>query len=74
MHHRQCFLFCRCVTPVSVPPAVYYAHQAAARGRCLVGLDDPSGSEASFDGQGGEPADNWRLEVNKSILKKMYYV
>ena len=42
------FLFCRCVTPVSVPPPVFYAHLAAARGRLLRGMeDDPFDSDTA---------------------------
>ncbi|KAK7957172.1 piwi domain-containing protein [Apiospora aurea] len=34
--HRQCFQYCRCYTPVSLHPAVFYAHLASQRGRAHI--------------------------------------
>ncbi|KAI1101620.1 Piwi-domain-containing protein [Jackrogersella minutella] len=34
MIYQQCYQYCRSTTPVSLHPAVYYAHLASNRGRC----------------------------------------
>ncbi|EAA29350.1 Piwi-domain-containing protein [Neurospora crassa] len=34
MIYQQCYTFCRATTPISLHPAVYYAHLAGARARC----------------------------------------
>ena len=45
---RSTYTFCRCTRSVSLPPAVYYAHLAAFRGRILVSdIDSDAGTTAS---------------------------
>ncbi|KAK3386269.1 Piwi domain-containing protein [Sordaria brevicollis] len=39
MIYQQCYTFCRSTTPISLHPAVYYAHLAGARGRCHEGTE-----------------------------------
>lgn len=39
MIYQQCYTFCRSTTPISLHPAVYYAHLAGARGRAHEGTD-----------------------------------
>ncbi|KAK3347363.1 Piwi domain-containing protein [Neurospora tetraspora] len=39
MIYHQCYTFCRSTTPISLHPAVYYAHLAGARGRSHESLD-----------------------------------
>ncbi|KAK1779618.1 LOW QUALITY PROTEIN: Piwi domain-containing protein [Copromyces sp. CBS 386.78] len=39
MIYHQCYTFCRSTTPISLHPAVYYAHLAGARGRAHEALD-----------------------------------
>ncbi|KAI6554182.1 hypothetical protein MCOR04_010429 [Pyricularia oryzae] len=34
MLYQQCYQYARSTTPVSLHPAIYYAHLASARGRC----------------------------------------
>ncbi|KAH7627791.1 Piwi domain-containing protein [Sordaria sp. MPI-SDFR-AT-0083] len=39
MIYHQCYTFCRSTTPISLHPAVYYAHLAGARGRAHEDVD-----------------------------------
>lgn len=67
----QSYLFSRCVTPISMPSCVQYAHLLAARGRCLRGDDDSSASEASFNTAG---AVGGEVKVHNNLAATMFFV
>ena len=87
MLYEECYQYQRATTPVSLFPAVYYAHLAAARASAHINLDQmqdwvkrvfgqlhPGVPQPSMTGNQSQPPDLDEMEQTNAIQHTMWYI
>lgn len=78
MIYEQCYQYMRSTTPVSLHPAVYYAHLASNRGRCHEDIAASAARDREEHGKspiyGSEPAPLLPMPNEGRINYSMWYI